>query len=125
VSQDKSAEKQLKSIENHHKYFKIPFSEVPPSPPYTVWYATASSWSDQRPAATTGTQPLVIGVTDEELPAGAELLATFVKDPPIPPLAVGPSGIDDAYKASLASWLDGNKDFDLQAMLAPPHEADR
>jgi hypothetical protein len=122
VSQDQSA-KQFKSLQNPYKYFKIPFSEVPQPAPYIVWYTTpsSSSWSNVRPVVTTGTQPLVIGVTDGDLPANAELLGTFVKDPPVPPLAVGPSGMDDAYKTSLATWLDGNKDLDLQSMLAPLH----
>jgi hypothetical protein len=121
LEKERSAVSQFKSLQNPYKYFKIAFSEVPLPAPYIVWYATSSSssWSNVRPVVTTGMPPVVIGVTDGDLPANAELLGTFVKDPPVPPLAVGPNGLDDAYKTSLATWLDGNKDLDLQSMLAP------
>ena len=86
------------------KYFQIPFANVPPHPDYDVWYA---GWNEARPVDLTGgVPPLVIGVTDGELPDGAETLATAPaeKTPPPPPPPLAPGGLAE-YKTALPDYL--------------------
>jgi hypothetical protein len=86
-----------------HKYFRIPFANVPANPTYTVWFA---SWSTERPTVEPGMpDPYTIGVTkDAQLPPGATLIATSTKDPPPPPPALvtgTPSEYEAAFDKSL------------------------
>ena len=99
-------------MSSNHKYFVIPFENVPEKPPYTVWFAT---WSRERPVVEPGTQPpMVVGVTAEEtLPAGATLLGGGSKDPPPPPPPPPPSIVSQpAYQGLVDQWLSGDRGAD-------------
>jgi hypothetical protein len=86
-----------------NKYFMIPFANVPETPDYTVWFA---SWSTVRPVLEPGMlPPCVVGVTTDQLPAGAVLLESGGgKDPPPPPPPPAAVSMEE-YKASIKDWL--------------------
>jgi hypothetical protein len=97
-----------------YRYFLIPFTSVPKTPPYTVWFATRSSdlqstsWSKDRPATTQDpSSTWVVGLTSGDLPPDATLLGTATKDPPPPPLAVLPTTTSlAAYQIDFKRWLE-------------------
>lgn len=94
-----------------YQYFSIPFDLVPRNPPpaYTVWFA---SWSTTPPVLEPGMlAPIVMGVTDAALPAGAVALGAASKDPPPPPPPLTGSGLSD-YQASVSQWLELTRDAD-------------
>jgi len=94
-----------------YQYFTIPFDLVPKDqiPPYTVWFAT---WSTEPPSVEPGmAPPLVIGASENELPAGVVLLGSGGKDPPPPPPPPSFVGISD-YQASVSRWLELTRDAD-------------
>jgi hypothetical protein len=94
-----------------YQYFNIPFDLVPkdPPPPYTVWFAT---WSTQPPVLEPGmAPPVAMGVTENELPAGAVALGAATKDPPPPPPPLDAVIMSD-YQASLSQWLELTRDAD-------------
>ena len=88
-----------------YKYFEIPFENVPATPTYTVWYA---SWSKERPMLEPGMlPPVVIGMTTEDLPPKATLLAAArdVKNPPPPPPPLAVAGMDE-FRQAFGIWLN-------------------
>jgi len=94
-----------------YQYFNIPFDLVPKDQtlPYTVWFAT---WSTKPPILEPGmAPPVVMGVTENELPAGAVALGTASKDPPPPPPPLASGGISE-YKTSISQWLELTRDAD-------------
>lgn len=94
-----------------YQYFSIPFNRVPQDQPpaYTVWFA---SWSTKPPVLEPGMlPPVVMGVTDNELPAGAVALGAASKDPPPPPPPLSGGGISE-YQTSISQWLDLTRDAD-------------
>jgi hypothetical protein len=90
-----------------NKYFSIPFANVPNNPTYTVWFA---SWSTERPIIEPGMlPPFAIGVTkDDQLPAGATLLASSTKEPPPPPPALA-DGTSSEYQSAFNVWMELTK----------------
>lgn len=87
------------------RYFKIPFDQVPKTPPFKVWYA---SWSTVRPEPEDGIPPpVVVGLSlDGTLPDNATELASGdgVKNPPPPPPPLAPV-TDAAYAEAVGKWL--------------------
>jgi hypothetical protein len=81
----------------------MPFSQVPSSPNYTVWFA---SWTTERPAADpNNSPPFVVCCTTGQAPQGATVLGSSIKDPippPPPPFAVIKTS---DYQLTLESWL--------------------
>ena len=93
-----------------YQYFRIPYALVPTSqpPPYTVYYAT---WSTQPPVLEPGmAPPLVVGVTDSEIPDGSIVLGMASKDPPPPPPPPA-IGIAD-FQSSISLWLQASRSAD-------------
>jgi hypothetical protein len=95
----------------NYQYFSIPFHLVPPPQaraqpqPCTMWYAT---WSTTPPALQANTPaPMVIGVTEHELPEGARGLGVLDKDPPMPP----PFMEDPDYEEKVEAWIAAGGDL--------------
>lgn len=94
-----------------YKYFTIPFDRIPKDQalPYTAWFA---SWSTTPVIVEPGMNPpVVIGATENALPAGAVELGTGSKDPPPPPPSLSAGGMTE-YQASITQWLDGPRSAD-------------
>jgi hypothetical protein len=93
------------------QYFSIPFERVSTdqAPPYPVWFAT---WSTKPPILEPGmAPPLVVGVTDGALPAGAVALGVGGKDPPPPPPPMVAGDLAD-YQETIRRWLMTGRDAD-------------
>lgn len=101
-----------------YNYFAIPFDQVPPSPPYTVWY---TGWSPIRPTVGTSSQvsgsgqlppPFVVGITSGDLPANATLIGTGHRSQcPAPPPFPSPEFTTASdYLASVRHWVESGTD---------------
>jgi hypothetical protein len=91
-----------------YQYFSIPFDLAPAvQPGCTVWYAT---WSTTPPDLAPGMpRPFTVGVTSNDLPPGANLLGTSIKDPPAPP---PPLTDPSRFQETMAQWLLIHRDAD-------------
>jgi hypothetical protein len=99
-------------MSKNYQYFSIPFDLVPATQPpgYTAWFAT---WSTKPPTLEPGmSPPLVIGVTENELPSGATVLGIGSKDPPPPPPPIAPGDGTSGYPAALVQWLTLSRSAD-------------
>ena len=95
-------------------YYMIPFTSLPASPGYKVWFASWSAtqpiayWSDTLPNVHPDNQSTwVVGVTqDETRPEGAQLLGVGAKNLPPPPLELSSGDVTlSGFQNAFAEWL--------------------
>lgn len=96
-------------MSQNYKYFVIPFENVSEVPACTIWYAT---WSNTPPICEPGmSAPLIIGVTEGEVPKEGTLVGTMTKDPPPPPPPVAGTAVDlSDYASSFDAWSELGRD---------------
>lgn len=100
-------------MSDSYQYFTLPISNVPETPPYSVWFATWSAaqssfvWSTTRPAAGCGTPTYVCGATESTAPTGSTVIiqnSTKCIDPP--PIAVPVTTSESDFQAALKQQLN-------------------
>ena len=99
-------------MSDSYQYFILPISNVPETPPYSVWFATWSAsqssfvWSTTRPAAS-ATPVYVCGATESSAPSGSTVIVqNGIKCIDPPPVFVAIDASENDFRVALQEGLN-------------------